>query len=81
MKISAMLYCNCSCCGEIGTHKLTDEEYRTLKAYEHRGRQMGMLQDVFPNIPAWIRSGAIDKYANGFCICPKCSSFEDDDEE
>ena len=74
------LQAKCSCCGEIGTHKLTDEELATLKRYWCYGRQMGMIQDLFPNIPAWIRSGAIDQYSNGFCICPKCSGFEDDEE-
>jgi len=38
-------------------------------------QQVGFMQDLFPNIPAWIRSGAIDTRANGFCICPNCNPF------
>lgn len=62
----------CHNCWEIGEHELTPKEESDLKQYRIVGRSMGKMQDIFPNIPAWIRSGAIDKYSNGFCICPKC---------
>ena len=62
----------CSCCGYEERYELSDEESIMLHKYRIFGRQMGMIQDLFPNIPAWIRSGAIDKYSNGFCICPHC---------
>lgn len=62
----------CSCCGATETYTLSDLETYNLIGYRKFGRGFGMLQDLFPNIPAWIRSGAIDDSANGFCICPKC---------
>ena len=40
--------------------------------YQMNGRQLGFIQDLFPRVPVWIRSGAIDKYSDGFCICPEC---------
>jgi len=62
----------CSCCGKAGNYQMTDREYDTLLLYQHYGRQMGYLQDLFPDVPAWIRSGAIDQACGGFCICPDC---------
>lgn len=65
----------CSCCGNEEEYELSPEESYTLRGYERYGRQLGKIQDLFPNVPAWIRSGAIDKYSDGFCICPKCISI------
>ena len=62
----------CACCGCKETYKLLPKEAATLAKYRLYGRQLGMLQNLFPNIPAWIRSGAIDQTSGGFCICPKC---------
>ena len=62
----------CSYCGYEEVYRLSKEERSVLQNYLLYGRALGKLQDLFPNIPAWIRSGAIDKYSNGFCICPKC---------
>lgn len=62
----------CSCCGYEEEYELSQEESYTLRGYECYGRKLGKIQDLFPQIPAWIRSGAIDKYSNGFCICPHC---------
>lgn len=62
----------CSCCGREGAYELNDDEYHMLRRYWVYGRQLGYIQDLFPNVPAWIRSGAIDQYSNGFCICPDC---------
>lgn len=62
----------CSCCGRTATHELTDLEEFKFDGYMLFGREFGKLQDLFPNVPAWIRSGAIDKYNGGFCICPEC---------
>ena len=67
----------CSCCGYEETYSLDKEERRALAEYRIAGRAMGMIQNVFPKIPAWIRSGAIEPYANGFCICPKCCDQQD----
>ena len=71
------LECSCSYCGTEYVAILDVEESKTLEKYWCYGRQLGKIQDVFPNIPAFIRSGAIDKFANGFCICPKCMNEEE----
>ena len=63
----------CSCCGRTEDYRLTDKEAETLAQYRILGRGMGKMQDLFPNIPAWIRSGAIDMTSGGFCICPECA--------
>ena len=63
----------CSCCGYEEEYELSPEESYNLRGYELCGRKIGRIQDLFPKIPAWIRSGAIDRYSNGFCICPICS--------
>ena len=62
----------CSCCGKTEKCELTDLEEFNFDGYRIFGREYGKLQDLFPNIPAWIRAGAIDKYSGGFCICPEC---------
>lgn len=62
----------CSCCGREVVYEMNEEESDTLQKYQVYGRQMGYIQDLFPDIPAWIRSGAIDQYSDGFCICPDC---------
>lgn len=62
----------CALCGHEETFTLTQEEENTFLLYEECGRELGKIQDLFPRIPAWVRSGAIDKSANGFCICPNC---------
>lgn len=67
----------CSYCGEETEYEMSKEEHEMLKKYWCYGRQLGYLQDLFPKVPAWIRSGAIDQYSGGFCICPKCSGEEE----
>lgn len=62
----------CACCGRSEEYTLTEDEAVNVLAYQIVGREMGRLQDLFPNIPAWIRSGAIDQFSDGFCICPDC---------
>ena len=64
----------CSICGYQEEYTLSKKEFHTLIQYGRLGRKMGYIQDLFPKIPSWIRSGAIDKYSNGFCICPNCSN-------
>ncbi len=63
--------CNCSFCGKSGSYRLNEKETENLISYKQTGT--GFLQDLFPNVPAWIRSGAIDNRSSGFCICPDCS--------
>lgn len=75
------LCCKCSCCGAEGIYLMDKLESKTLERYWCYGRQLGYIQDLFPNVPAWIRSGAIDKYSDGFCVCPKCCESGDDEEE
>ena len=67
------LVAKCSCCSREGTYVLDEEEYYAFWSYQIFGRDMGPIQELFPNVPAWIRSGAIDQYSYGFCICPECS--------
>lgn len=67
-----LLEAECSICGNVGFYLMDESEKKTYDNYQIRGREMGLLQNVFPKIPAWIRSGCIDKYSGGFCICPKC---------
>lgn len=67
-----LLEAECSICGHLGHYLMDATEKETYDNYQIRGREMGLLQNVFPKIPAWIRSGAIDKYSGGFCICPNC---------
>lgn len=69
-----VIVATCFICGTEGKHILTAEETENLILYYTLGRNAGRIQDLFPNVPAWIRSGAIDKYSNGFCICPECCS-------
>lgn len=72
------LIAKCSCCGSEGIYEMDKEEYETYMAYQVKGRDMGYLQDLFPKVPAWIRSGAIDQYSDGFCICPKCADLSEE---
>lgn len=67
-----VLACECSICKRVGVYSLSEKESEALTLYDVFGRQMGAIQDVFPDVPAWIRSGAIDQYSGGFCICPDC---------
>ena len=63
----------CSICKKVGTYETSKEENVNLKKYWSYGNKARYLQELFPNIPAWIRSGMIDTRSNGFCICPECS--------
>lgn len=63
----------CSCCGREEDYFLDEEEFETLLDYQMYGRELGFIQDLFPNVPSWIRSGAIDLFSGGFCICPNCN--------
>lgn len=67
------LVATCSCCGFTDVYELDDDEVESLIDYWcYSGFNRKPIQDLFPKVPAWIRSGAIDKYSDGFCICPKC---------
>ena len=67
-----LITATCSCCGRDEEYSMSNEEYKNLEKYFAYGRSAGKLQDLFPKVPAWIRSGAIDTTADGFCICPNC---------
>ncbi len=62
----------CSCCGREENYFLNEEEFETFLDYQAYGRELGFIQDLFPNVPSWIRSGAIDQFSGGFCVCPNC---------
>ena len=68
MKIIA----KCSLCGYEEEYELSEKEEEMLYLYQIFGRDLGYLQDLFPDVHNWIRSGEIDQYSDGFCICPKC---------
>lgn len=70
--MKGVLSCNCSICGKQGVHTLTPDETKTYMEYQIKGRQMGALKDLFPEIPSWILSGAIEPLSNGYCECPEC---------
>ena len=72
------LRARCGICGDVGKYELSEKEYIDVVNYEE-GNLKGYLQDLFPNIPNWIRAGAIDVRGGGFCICPKCSGFESEE--
>ncbi len=71
-ELTITLTAECSYCGSEQEYEMDAEETETYFKYAVYGRQMGYLQDLFPKVPAWIRSGCIDQYSGGFCICPKC---------
>lgn len=71
-----LLECKCSICGSKGSYLMGEPEKVAYDTYQLLGRQLGCIQNLFPLVPAWIRSGAIDKYGGGFCICPKCMESE-----
>lgn len=62
----------CNLCGNEECFELTSEETEKLLDYWIEPR-IGYVQDLFPRVPAWIRSGGIQRE---FCICPKCSGEE-----
>ena len=62
----------CSFCGKRYAFRLSEKESETLNKYRCYGRSLGKIQNLFPDVPTWIRSGAIDQYSDGFCICPEC---------
>ena len=70
--IEGKIKAKCSLCGHEEEYILDKKETSDLLAYDILGRSMGKIQDIFPKIPAWIRSGAIDQFSGGFCICPQC---------
>lgn len=74
--MNTVLIAKCSLCGTKAEYELNNEEQATYEEYLFKGREMGLLQNLFPNVPAWIRSSCIDKGSGGFCICPKCNPFE-----
>lgn len=61
----------CSFCGKRYAFRLSEKESETLNKYRCYGRSLGKIQNLFPDVPAFIRS-AIDQYSDGFCICPEC---------
>lgn len=71
----------CSYCNKYYAFLMNPQERKLREEYcfeksINEARQMGFIQDLFPRVPAFIRSGAIDRYANGFCVCPKCQKGE-----
>lgn len=42
----------CSCCGREETYLMNEEEYQTLLKYQCYRKQLGLIQDLFPEVPA-----------------------------
>ncbi len=72
-KVSA----TCSQCGRTEEYELDESEEEAYDEYVSKGGEAGMLQDLFPKVPAWIRAGGIDKRSGGFCTCPDCDPFSE----
>ena len=67
--------CNCSKCNEEGKYTLNADEVKNYMNYITKGPAAGTMEELFPNIPAWIRTGAINKFTDGKCLCPKCAKL------
>ena len=70
-----ILKATCSICGKTAYTILDDTEEANYRKRMTLHRDAGALQNLFPDIPSWIRSGAIDEYSDGFSICPDCNPF------
>ena len=70
------LFAKCACCGKEGTYEMNENENSMFIRYQVFGRQLGYIQDLFPDVPAWIRSVGIDLYSGGLCICQDCTAME-----
>ena len=70
-----VLVAKCSACKKETEYVMDETETQTMSKYICYGRQLGYIQNLFPKVPAWIRSGAIDQYNDGFCICSDCSGI------
>lgn len=72
-----VLQAQCSCCRQWGMYVMSLEEEKSYDEWLEAkiyGKPHKLLQEAFPKVPAWIRSGSIDyTRTNGFCICPRCS--------
>lgn len=71
--LKGMLLCKCAKCGKQGAYEMSEAETKLYMEYQIKGRSMGPLQTIFPNIPAWILSGAIEPLSDGYCECPECN--------
>ncbi len=62
----------CALCGYEEKYELSEPELETYWLYQTFGRDLGMIQDLFQDVSAWIWSGAIDQFSDRFSICSKC---------
>lgn len=69
------LGCVCAACGRAGTYRMSAAEQETLSEYEKKGRSMGPLARLFPDIPAWIRYGCLEPLSGGETWCPGCKKL------
>jgi len=86
-EIIAELHAQCACCGNVGAYPLTQEaldkvfDYLDQMPAFGQVHPMGYVQDVFPDVPSWIRAACLSKGTDGFCICPKCSGFDEAEQD
>ena len=67
-----VLTCTCSRCKKQESYELDEKEKNILTEYQQKGRSMGSLSQLFPDIPDWILYGTIDPMANEKTICQNC---------
>ena len=67
-----ILRCICASCKRPGIHRMTEEEKDAYEEYRKKGRAAGRLDKLFPNVPGWIRYGAIEPTSGGITYCPAC---------
>lgn len=72
MQENAILKCKCARCGKTGIYALSEQESRLRSEYAEKGRSMGSLRDIFPDVPEWILYGSLDPMQGGRCVCPSC---------
>lgn len=70
--MTGVLLCECVKCGKKAVYKMSEEETKTCMEYQIKGRSMGALKDLFPDIPAWILTGSLDPNTINQYICPSC---------
>ncbi len=57
------------------TYTLSGEEEKNLEQYEKIGRSAGRLDQLFPEMPAWIRYGCLEPLSGGRTWCPDCKQL------
>ena len=73
-KLTGTLICECSSCGELIRYPMKEKDMREYLDRKTNNRPMRPLSSVFPDIPQWILTGAMDPMAGDKTICPECEA-------